>query len=371
MELINATRMIVAYIMGMEPSGRELLVVVVKGTFDLPRTPDQPLYLAAEQVPLVMADTFTGEPGFSAPLSEVDFAPRKPRGEVLLVGSAHAPEGRPATRIPVGMRVGNVEKTFAVVGDRCWQAGLRSISASAPEPFLVKPISYDCAFGGTDAHGDDTSKHSAFMRNPVGTGYHRQLKREWVDGTPLPNTEELKRPIVKPDDDYVPMAFGPLGRGWEPRYLHAGTYDQAWIDDHFPFLPPDFDEQYYQSAARDQQLDSPLTGQQITLLNLTPDGRRSFSLPHFAAPVHIFPKRGGHEDLTANLDTVVLEPDAERLTLTWRVARPLKKNMFEIAQVLIGKKTRGWWRARELGKTYYPSLAELTRQRKEAAEAIE
>ena len=46
-----------------------------------------------------MADTFTGEPGFSAPVYEVDFAPRKPRCDVLLVGSAYAPEGRPATRV--------------------------------------------------------------------------------------------------------------------------------------------------------------------------------------------------------------------------------------------------------------------------------
>ena len=32
------------------------------------------------------------------------------------------------------------------------------------------------------------------MRNPVGRGFHKHLKSEWVDGTPLPNTEELNRP---------------------------------------------------------------------------------------------------------------------------------------------------------------------------------
>ncbi|MCK7582587.1 MAG: hypothetical protein MZV65_48105 [Chromatiales bacterium] len=37
MELINATRMVAGYTMGMEPSGRELLVVVIKGTFRLPK----------------------------------------------------------------------------------------------------------------------------------------------------------------------------------------------------------------------------------------------------------------------------------------------------------------------------------------------
>jgi len=37
-------------------------------------------------------------------------------------------------------------------------------------------------------------------------------------------------------------------------------------------------------------------------------------LPHFDAPVHVFPKRGEREDLSATLDTIVFEPDHERLT---------------------------------------------------------
>ena len=46
MELINATRMVAGYTMGMEPSGRELLVVVIKGTFALPAAPASTLRLA-------------------------------------------------------------------------------------------------------------------------------------------------------------------------------------------------------------------------------------------------------------------------------------------------------------------------------------
>jgi hypothetical protein len=36
MELVNSTRMVAGYTMGLEPSGRELLVVAVKGTFQIP-----------------------------------------------------------------------------------------------------------------------------------------------------------------------------------------------------------------------------------------------------------------------------------------------------------------------------------------------
>lgn len=347
MELINATRMVAGYNMGIEPSGRELLVVVIKGTFQLPHTPEEPLRLADEQLPLVMADTFTGDPGFSAPIYEVDFAPRKKRVDILLNGSAYAPDGRPATRVPVALKVNGMTKSFAVVGNRQWRSGLAGVTAGVPEPFTVMPISYDCAFGGVDNKHEDPAKHAAFMRNPVGRGFHKHLKSEWVDGAPLPNTEELNRLVTSTDADYAPMSFGPIGRGWEPRYRYAGTYDQQWLDEHFPFLPPDFDEQYYQAAPLDQQFDGPLGGHEVMLVNLTPDGKRSFTLPAFEAPVHVFPKKGEREDLIAALDTLVMEPDQERLTMTWRVARPLKKNMFEIAQVLVGKKGKEWWQQRE------------------------
>jgi len=346
-ELINATRMIAGYTMGIEPSGRELLVVVIKGTFHLPRTADEPLRLADEQLPLIMADTFTGEPGLSAPLLEVDFAPRKQRCDILLVGSAHAPGGRPAKRVQMGLRVGGMTKAFSVVGDRHWRAGVSGVSASEPQPFTVMPISYDRAFGGVDNRHEDAAKHAAFMRNPIGKGFHKHLRSEWVDGAPLPNTEEPSHPVIQADGDYRPMSFGPIGRNWEPRFRYAGTYDQNWLDNVFPFLPADFDEQYYQAAPLDQQINGPVGGQEVTLLNLTADGRRDFVIPTFEAPVHVFPKKGEREDLKATLDTIVLEPDHERLTMTWRVARPLKRNMFEIAQVLVGKKGREWWQQRE------------------------
>jgi hypothetical protein len=336
MELINATRMVAGYTMGMEPSGRELLVVVIKGTFWLPRNGEE-VRLHEQQLPLVMADTFTGEPGFSAPYYEVDFAPRKHRCDVLLQGSAHAPQGRPTTRVPVGLRIGNWKKSFAVVGDRHWQAGIGTASASAPVPFTVKPISYDLAFGGTDMHHEDPAKHAAFMRNPVGRGFHRHMKNEWLDGSPLPNTEELDRPVSGPEGDFAPMAFGPIGRGWEPRYRYAGTYDQHWLDEHFPFLPPDFDEQYYQAAPADQQLAPPGGPLQVGMSGLTPDGPREFTLPFFEAPVTVFPKAGGRESHAAILDTIMFEPDASRLSMTWRVTRPLKQSMHELAQVAIGR----------------------------------
>jgi len=352
MELINATRMVAGYNMGLEPSGRELLVVVIKGTFRFPRAGEPPDHFALheKQLPLVMADTFTGEPGLSAPVYEVDFAPRKPRADILLLGTAYAPQGRPTTRVEAGLRVGRWSKSLAVVGPRQWECGAATLRASPLAPFVSQPISYDVAYGGTDLRHEEPAHHAAFMANPVGCGFHKHLKKDWVDGKPLPRTEEIGRSVTDPHGDYRPMSFGPVGRGWEPRYKFAGTYDEEWLDKHFPFLPPDFDEQYYQAAPADQQVpleffkDGPI---EVMLANLTAQSQTRFTIPNLVAPVNVFPKKGEREDYTATLDTIVIEPDQQRFTLTWRVARPLKKNMFEIAQVLVGKKGREWWQERE------------------------
>jgi len=346
MELINATRMVAGYNMGLEPSGRELLVVVIKGTFVLPK-PGEAVRLADEQLPLIMADTFTGAPGFSSPVHEIDFAPRKRACDVLLVGSAHAPAGKAVTRMRVRLQVGPMVKEAEVVGPRVWNANVATISTSEPEHFTCLPLSYDVAFGGADRHAEDESEHDAYLPNPAGCGWHKHLKTQWVDGSALPNLEVPGQPVTDPGGRYSPVSFGPLARGWPARARFAGTYDQKWLDDVFPFLPADFDERYYQAAPEDQQLALPKGPLEVVLNGFTPDGERRFMLPYFDAPVHVFPKRGEREDLLASLDTIAFEPDAERFTMSWRVARPLKKNMHEIAQVLVGKKGKEWWQKRE------------------------
>jgi hypothetical protein len=367
MELINATRMTAGYNMGLEPSGRELLVVVIKGTFVLPK-PGEEVRLSDEQLPLVMADTFTGEPGFSAPRHEVDFAPRKHACDVLLVGNARAPQDKQVTRMRVGVRVGSMSKNFDVIGNRFWESGATGVRSSAPQPFISMPVSYDVAFGGVDRLSKNESEHAAYMANPVGRGWHKDLDSALVDGTPLPNTEEIGIPTASPNDKLNPMALGPLGRSWSQRAPYAGTYDKRWLDDVFPFLPEDFDERYYQAAPLDQQLPRPNSPVEVTLIGLTADGARHFLLPHFSAPVHVFEKRRDREDLIATLDTIVIEPDNERFTMTWRVARPLKKSIHEIAQVLVGKKSPQWWLRRQ-ARTFPIPVVMVPMQRGNHADA--
>jgi len=360
MNLTNATRFHAAYTMGMEPSGRELLVVVVKATFTLPEDGAEPLP-AAEQTALVEADVFEGEPGLSAPVLEGDFAPRKPKCDVILNGTAYAPGGRPIDQVPVRLQLGAFSKSFNVVGPRAWVNDPFGWKPTRPIPFVKMPISYGNAFGGRDVSDPDEKNHRWYASNHAGVGFHSNLYAPLVEGKPLPNTEEIGNPVEKPDGKYRPMSFGPMGRAWEPRYKLAGTYDQKWLDDVCPFLPADFKEEYYQCAPADQQIPAPRGGEEVVLVHLTPRGRTSFRFPAFAPPVTFFPKAGPCEETRTSLDTVVFEPDKGRFSCVARASRPLKKNLFEVEQIVVGKMSRGWTRARELGKLYAPSIAKARR----------
>ena len=144
-------------------------------------------------------------------------------------------------RIAVGLQVGAWRKSFAVWGNRVWRGAPVGYAPSEPEPFERMPISYDNAFGGMDERMRDPAQARSYLPNPVGRGWHHHIHRELVIGAPVSNTEEINDPVRDPGGRYRPMAFGPIGRGWPSRIGHAGTYDQNWIDNVFPFLPDDFD----------------------------------------------------------------------------------------------------------------------------------
>ena len=358
MNLLNATKMQAGYTMGMEPDGRESIVVVVKGTFKIPENGGRP-ELADEQVPLIEADEYTGEPGLSAPIYESDYARYKPKCDVILNGSAYAPNGVPVKKVRVSLTVGSMAKSFNVVGNRFWHKRFGFIRISGPAPFSVMRISYDTAFGGADHTHEKTAKHKALMQNPIGVGFHINHKAEFIHGKPLPNTEEIGKSIKSPTGDYRPMSLGPVGRGWEPRYKLAGTYDQNWVDNVFPFLPSDFDDAHFQSAPEDQQIEYLQGGETVSLGNLTPRGQARFEIPRVKVPVVFFLRKGEPYRTDAVADTLIIEPDAGRFMISWRTSLPLKKNMFEVAEVLVGEMSKAWWRAREAGKIYYRSLSEL------------
>jgi hypothetical protein len=341
---------------GYERDGRELLIVIVKATYRLPNHGEQ-AEIAAKRVPLVQADEFTGEPGLTAPRYETDYGQRKPFCDVILLGNAHAPEGKEVRRLNVGLRVGAMTKQIAVVGNRTWHKGHAGVTAGDPQPFSVMPITYDHAFGGTDrTEESDKGLVHSYLANPVGRGYWQHT--DGIDGQPLPNTESIDQSVSRHDGDYAPMSFSPIGRHWAPRTAYAGTYNADWLENDAPFWPKDFDYRYFQSAPTDQLIAYPQGAEQVVLQGLTADGHRTFRLPTRRMPVTFIPYRGQDATRDATLDTIVIEPELERFTLTWRTDIALGKSVFDVKETIAGDMSAGWHRARRFpGKTYYPSLA--------------
>lgn len=352
MQIWNQTGFVHQFTMGMDKAAHEYVVVVVKGTFDFPDTPGGPVRKSSEQTPLVMADTFTGAPGYSATLWETDFAFRKPRCDIVATGSAYAPGGRPVERATVGIKIGNWQKAFEVLGTREWRARGPLFMATAPQPFIRQHFSYDTAWGGTDRLDPDDKLPASYRSNPVGTGWARTRNQHLIPGLRLPNTQAVGEEIRSPFGDYTPMSLGPMGRGWPGRIEYGGTYDDNWTKNIFPFLPPDFDERYFQMAPPDQQINAPRGGEEVVLVNLTPNGRESFRLPPAALPITLF--KGGQKAYETELhpDTVLFDPDNRRFSLVWRVQQRIHRTILDFSECWVGPPTKGMLLARSKGKRY-------------------
>jgi hypothetical protein len=254
--------------------------------------------------------------------------------------------------VPVGIKLGNWSKLFEVVGHREWRAIGPIFSATSPQPFLKLPISYDVAWGGVDRLDPQDQLPASYKYNPVGTGWSRMKNQRLVPGLRLPNTQAPGEEIRSPFGDYKPMSFGPMGRGWPGRIEYGGTYDQNWIDNVFPFLPSDFDERYFQMAPEDQQIDHPRGGEELVLVNLTPEGRVSFRLPSTALPITLFKGRQKAYEADVYPDTVLLDPEKRRFSLVWRVSQRIQRTIIDFSECWVGPPTPAMLTARKKGKRY-------------------
>lgn len=352
MEVWNQTGYPHEFTMGMDKAGHEWISLVVKGTFAFPDEIGGPVLAADEQVPLVMADTFTGAPGFSATLWETDFAFRKPRCDIVLNGAGYAPDRRPAERVRVGLKVGAWSKAFDVFGHREWRARGPLFAATAPEPFLRRPFSYDVAWGGTDRLDPDDRLPASYPRNPVGTGWAQPKHQRLIPGVALPTTQAAGEEVSSPFGDYTPVGFGPMGRGWPGRIEFGGTYDQNWTDNVFPFLPADFDERYFQMAPPDQQTEPPQGGEEVMLVNLTPRGRENFRLPATRLPLTLFKGRAIALAAEVPPDSLLFDPENRRFSLVWRAAARIQRTILDFTEAWIGPPTAAMLRARREGRAY-------------------
>ncbi len=330
LEIQNKTPFPALVVPALDQDGREQAVVVLKATFGL-RGSELPV--AEAQVPLVLGDTHHGEPGVSSVRYASDLSPAKPGTDVVLIGHAHAPAS-PVTVLDVDLRVGPLRKVVRVFGDRHYYKSIASYGMSSPARFSKMPLLYEKAFGGVDASHADAAHHEREARNDVGVGFVADKSARSLEGAPLPNLEDPNDLLNGPEHRPAPAGFGFTSRHWAPRARFAGTYDARWQAERSPFLPLDFDARYHHGAHPDLISSKPLRGGEVvSIAHVSPyGGPVQFTLPAriFEATVTI---KGAATVATMQLDTVVIEPDEDRVTLTYRAVVSCPKSFLYIDAV--------------------------------------
>lgn len=312
----------------LDKNGARRWVVVVKATFDIES--DGSTKLADEQVPPVLVPEFLGKDGESSLKYDTELTNDKPGTDVVLHGTAHAPGGRPVSKLDVELRVNAQRKVLRVFGDRLWERELSGEVVPGPtKPFVTMPIVYERAYGGYDKSNPDPAKQKLFGPNPVGVGV--VLDRSKLIGTPAPNIEH---PTVTGRAERA-AGFGPIACHWQPRVRYAGTYDGKWFKERKPLLPDDFDPRYHMCAPEDQQFIPHLRDVEIELTNLTPSGRLLFRLPKIYLTFETHFSRGEPAQHRAKLHTVTIEADKPRVMLAYHTSLACHHRYDDIDDTLI------------------------------------
>ncbi len=304
MELVTEGPLKVAWITGKIRFPVPSITVVAKGTFDL--VPGAIAAPAAEPF-LPRGDEFADDNPEGVLKAPNDLVPFKPRTDLFLTGTCHAPGGKPTTTCTVAFGVGAFSWKLAVIGDRVWKRKLLGGSLTEPQPFRTMPISYDRAFGGP-----------GYAKNPLGRGWD-----ETASEVSMPNIEDPGQLVLNPKSKPDPAGFGPIPLPWPQRMSRAGTYGKKWQKNRWPYLAEDLDWRFFNAAPDSQQPEGYLRGdEEVTLENLHPEIPLFRSrLPALRARAFLLERittRERFHEVPLVLDTLGVDADSSKLVLVWR-----------------------------------------------------
>jgi hypothetical protein len=392
--------------------GNAAHVVVARTAYAIgPRDAGGVAELTALAMPaaLLAEDVHVADDPAASVLQESDFAPYKPRCDIIVNAVAHAPGGTPTQAFRVNLSVYRppqadasgagptahmrsgmlLDKTLRVLGEHHfkrkrtlwrvlqWTVRIASLGLvrplawrlTPPGKFVQLPMRYEFALGGdcriaaadpaaarvpkkarlphsAKAQPDAAIAHESCQTNPVGSGFARRwyLDAKRIQQLPAPRITYPEQPCtarqfwraVQGEDLPGPAGLGSIGRGWLPRRALAGHFVEKaeWGADEVPGLPADFDFAYWNSAPLDQQCEHLAGGERVALTNLCradhpsayPDKKGHtmlrFNLPQQSLFFLLADQDSKVAVLRLLVDTVVIDPEASRVDLVWRVHLP-------------------------------------------------
>jgi hypothetical protein len=329
LQVTNMTPFAVERSIQYDGAGRQIWVVVTKGTFTI--QPDGSVEPAQAQEPVALTARYAGPPGASQLLRDAELVPAHPGTDVVLNAVAHAPQGHPVRELHVSVEVGPLAKTLVVTGKRHWERGLLGLTASSPEPFVALPLRWEHAFGGSDPRGNE-----AEPRNAAGCSFFTSAGT--ATGGELPRIEAPKSRIHHWRERPAPAGFGAVAPGWSPRRERAGTFDESWSTERAPLWPVDYDERFHVSAAEGLWAPEGLRGgETVTLTNLSVEPVLRFMLPRIflGFATHVTGSVVHHRPA---LDRVIIEPELRRVLMVWRTSLALGPRVHEVVRTVVTQK---------------------------------
>jgi hypothetical protein len=286
--------------------GRWMFAVVCKATFRLEPGQVAPI---VEQEPVFAEESFyDGNPEGSLDRPN-DLVPFKPRVDVVLVGSAFAPQRKPARSLVTRLVVGELDKSVEVYGGRTVapdgsvREGMR---------WLAMPLRYERAGGGPDTP------------NPVGM----RPEGDAFNPLALPHLVPPGFFSTDPSEPIPPTGYGPIAASWPPRRDKLGARASSWNDRewHKDALGDDFDFAYFQIAPREQQIEALRSDERIVLENMHPEHPRLVtSLPGVEPRAFVDMPGSAPQLLSLKADTLLIDTDRGIVTVTWRGQLQLQK----------------------------------------------
>jgi hypothetical protein len=339
-----------AFLPGQDGEGTPIFSVLVKRTYDI--VPGEALARAEADRPIARTDEYWdyGDAETSTVKFESEMAAYKPLTDVVFVGKAHAPEGKPVYSLDAGLQVdGAGRKLVRVIGDRkCIHRPGLPPRFTDPEPFAELDMRYDLAYGGKDLRSNpDVPFHHP--RNPMGKGVAVRNARETVQDLPLPNLEDPQdlltpeRLVLEEPEGWrltpMPQGLGWYQKTWYPRAFFAGVVPPFILpgsltrEEHLGLVPrdhialarrfklPSFHPRFNNGASPGLAL-PPLRGDEtVRLRSLTPEGLLLFRLPGETPRIGLDIGLPGRE-LDVVLQTVVVRGEDRQVDLIWRGTRP-------------------------------------------------
>ena len=279
-----------------------------------------------EQLPAPMGDDYYDDEQLSSVRYPSQLSIAKPATDLIINGAAVSAQ-QAAKALEVSVEILDRRLSLHVFGDRVWHRG----QISEPEPFERMPIIWENAYGGSEEL--DGTVH-AYDHNPLGKGWKRDAKHEdQYQGLNLPNLEWPNERIQAIAQRPRPAGFGAVPVASPSRAALAGSYDEPWQKQHAPFLPPDFNPAFFNSAIPELQFAQGLMGgEHIRLRNLNAHNDLAFNLPVLRPAGEVVYGKGAH-GLNFNLETVIVETEALIVRMFWQAFAPIPRTLADIKEI--------------------------------------